>query len=250
MHHLLLLLISSLGKKPEWNYGWIFLVCSRLILLSMVSCFPGCCTTITWSLVASGHKVYQRQCYRQSTFFFVHTGLLSLGLQHFQWRVYILIKSSLCDIKLSCFLFWVLTRVWLYCVPLTFCPHKYTRDPMWEYPSSLAYILSLSEHICLLHVDKLSTKGWCINCKLIFLIKPLDMVSAHMYQEDISQSVRYLTSWMISIHKHYNRFSLTHASASDSNFTFDLLLTTEAWVTVSCTVLRSLIILISFVTLG
>ena len=72
----------------------------------------------------------------------------------------------------------------MYYVQLTICSHKYMNDWISEYPSSLAYTLSLSVHYALLNGNKLSSKNWyiyrrlffenhCINVVFMYIKKPI-----------------------------------------------------------------------------
>ena len=89
------------SKYPGSIYGNINLVPSRLILCPMGSSLPICILP----------------CIEQ--------GALPLQLIH-----------GVHDNKLRCFSFSKLIMVWIYYAQLTYYPHKYMKDWIWEYPSS------------------------------------------------------------------------------------------------------------------
>ena len=151
-HHLWLILPTWL-TNPSLNYGPIFLVPLRLILLLMRSSLPDCSFILpNWLLMVIMNII--KNIADQILSFWPTKGLLSWNLQHFLCWVYVHLGTlslqlihGLYDSKLNCFSFLILIMVWMYYEQLTYCPHKYMRDQVSENPPSYAYTLSLSAHL-------------------------------------------------------------------------------------------------------
>ena len=132
------LITSSLTKYSGHNYGCTFLVPSRLTRLPMGSSLSDC--SFYWlKLIANGHHEYHDEYCWPNTFSFAHNGLMSSNLQHSHCWVFVQLGThtlqlihGLCDNILSCFSFLKLILIWMYYVQLTYCPHKYMRDWIWN----------------------------------------------------------------------------------------------------------------------
>ena len=175
----------------------MFLVPSRLILLSTGS------NLHYWGLqkwiICVQHNEYHREYYWPSTFFFASVTFSLLGVKPYQGFIH---SNWVMDWKRAN---WntFLSEPWFWSGCIMYNSHTifikiYVRPDMRRPLSFQAYILSLSEYLCLLHGDKLNAKKWCLNWDC-FLESPGPRWCSHIYQEAISQSVRHLIYYMWSL---------------------------------------------------
>ena len=137
-------------------------------------------------LIADGHHEYHKEYYWPKNFSFANKGLLSLNLQHSLFWVYVCLGTlplqmihTLPDSKVSCFLFLEMILLWMYNAQLTCCLINIWSSRYWNthHPK---LICEASQYIyALLHGNKLSTKNWCLFCRL-FLWEPLHRCDVHI----------------------------------------------------------------------